>query len=165
MQPQQTQSPAILPGLRAFMEHLIDYAGLFPPAQLPLDQAVANYAHYLQEPDSWMLSRFIVPAVQLEALRPLARTHSEKAGPLPLSALGHAALDPAEFISGIEEDVQAIVALRGSIGMQATIDVFEVRLPPMQHTPAELLAAVARQLEWAGKLTPFFEPPSGPDRD
>src|SRR5712692_3498162 len=123
MQTQQTQSPAIMPGLRAFVEHLIDYAGLFPPAQLPLDQALANYAHYLHEPDRWMLSRFIVPVAQLEAVRPLLRTQTDR---LPLSALGRAAFNQAEFQDGVEEDVQAIVALRRSMGMQAIIDVFEV---------------------------------------
>jgi hypothetical protein len=151
-----------MPGLRAFMEHLIDYAGLFPPAQLPLDQALANYTRYLHEPDRWMLSRFIVPAAQLEALRPLLRTQPDR---LPLSALGRAVFNQAEFQDGVEEDVQAIVALRRSMGMQAIIDVFEVRLPPMDHYPAEVLTAVAHQLERAGKLTPFFEPPTGADRD
>ena len=162
MQTQQTQSPAIMPGLRAFMEHLIDYAGLFPPAQLPLDQALANYTRYLHEPESWILSRFIVPAAQLEALRPHLRTQPDR---LPLTALGRASLTPDEFQDGVEEDVRAIVALRRSVGMQATLDVFEVRLPPMEHYPVDMLAAVARRLEGAGKLTPFFEPPTGADRD
>src|SRR5438128_10654181 len=113
MQTQQTQSPAIMPGLRAFMEHLIDYAGLFPPTQLPLDQALANYTRHLHEQDRWMLSRFIVPAAQLEALRPLLRAQTDR---LPLSALGRAALNPDAFQDGVEEDVQSIVALRRSVG-------------------------------------------------
>ena len=29
--------------LRAFMEGLIDYAGLFPPAELPLNEAINEY--------------------------------------------------------------------------------------------------------------------------
>jgi hypothetical protein len=29
--------------LQAFLSHLIDYAGLFPPAALPLPEAIANY--------------------------------------------------------------------------------------------------------------------------
>src|SRR5690349_5956009 len=112
-----------MPGLRAFMDRLIDYAGMFPPAQLPLDQAYNNFERYLNGPDRWMLSRFVVPATQLAALRPLVR----KAGDtVQLSALGRAALTPTEFVEGIEEDVQAIVALRRSIGLQAVIDVFEV---------------------------------------
>ena len=46
---------------RAFFEALIDYAGLFPPAQLPMREAAANYARYRESPESWMLAKFVVP--------------------------------------------------------------------------------------------------------
>jgi hypothetical protein len=29
-------------GLRALLTGIVDYAGLFPPAKLPLDQAIRN---------------------------------------------------------------------------------------------------------------------------
>ena len=32
----------ILPSVRAFLAGIIDYAGLFPPAKLPLDKAIAQ---------------------------------------------------------------------------------------------------------------------------
>ena len=41
------------PSLRALLSGIIDYAGLFPPAKLPLDQAIRNYARYRTEPDSY----------------------------------------------------------------------------------------------------------------
>jgi hypothetical protein len=47
--------------LRALLADLIDYAGLFPPAALPMQQAVENYARYLTGPDAWALARFILP--------------------------------------------------------------------------------------------------------
>ena len=39
----------------------IDYAGLFPPAKLPLETAVANYTRYVTEPDAFneMLLEFL----------------------------------------------------------------------------------------------------------
>ncbi|HEY6212378.1 MAG TPA: hypothetical protein VIW45_08840 [Vicinamibacterales bacterium] len=40
---------------------LIDYAGLFPPAALPMEQAVANYARYRDGEHAWMLGKFVVP--------------------------------------------------------------------------------------------------------
>ena len=43
-------------GLRALLERMIDYAGLYPPANLTLDKALANYLSYLRHPDCWMLS-------------------------------------------------------------------------------------------------------------
>ena len=53
---------------RALMAGAVDYAGLFPPAQLPLANALAEYRRALAGADAWMLGRFIVPAVQLSAL-------------------------------------------------------------------------------------------------
>jgi len=53
---------------RALMAGAVDYAGLFPPAQLPLAGALAEYRRALAGADAWMLGRFIVPAVQLSAL-------------------------------------------------------------------------------------------------
>src|SRR5436305_3553099 len=52
---------AMLPSVRAFLAGIIDYAGLFPPAQLPLDEAIRRYARYRTEPESWMMGRFVCP--------------------------------------------------------------------------------------------------------
>jgi hypothetical protein len=53
---------------RALMAGAVDYAGLFPPAQLPLADALAEYRRAQAGADAWMLGRFIVPAAQLSAL-------------------------------------------------------------------------------------------------
>ena len=50
---------------RALLNGLIDYAGLFPPAGLPMRDAVLNYAGYQRRPDSWALGRFVVPVARL----------------------------------------------------------------------------------------------------
>lgn len=47
------------------LRDLIDYAGLFPPASLPMASAVANYDKYSRSEWNWMLGRFIVPVVRL----------------------------------------------------------------------------------------------------
>lgn len=52
----------VVPGLRLLMSDLIDYAGLFPPARLSLEDAADRYARYSQGDDAWMLGRFIIPA-------------------------------------------------------------------------------------------------------
>jgi hypothetical protein len=51
--------------LRALLEGLIDYAGLFPPAALSMQDAVRNYARYREEPYAWALGRFVVPAARV----------------------------------------------------------------------------------------------------
>lgn len=55
------------PALRALLERLVDYAGLFPPAKRSMADAVRAYADYQHGPHAWMLGRFVLPASQLEA--------------------------------------------------------------------------------------------------
>lgn len=47
---------------------LIDYAGLFPPASLKLDAAIAEYRSARRGPYRWLLGRFIITATTLEEL-------------------------------------------------------------------------------------------------
>jgi hypothetical protein len=55
----------IAPALRALLANLIDYAGLFPPASLPLGRALAGYHHHSADRRAWMLGRFVIPVIQL----------------------------------------------------------------------------------------------------
>ena len=41
----------MLESIQAFMEHLIDYAGMFPPARLPLAEALRHYTQLRATPD------------------------------------------------------------------------------------------------------------------
>lgn len=51
--------------VRALLTALVDYAGLFPPASLPLEQTIDDFNDYRQGSYSWVLGRFVVPASQL----------------------------------------------------------------------------------------------------
>ncbi len=51
--------------LHALLDSLIDYAGLFPPAKLPMADAVRNHATYLGGSHAAKLGRFILPAARL----------------------------------------------------------------------------------------------------
>jgi hypothetical protein len=53
---------------RALLAGLVDYAGLFPPAGLAMDAAVAEYARWRRSPEAWMLGRFVAPAARLVEL-------------------------------------------------------------------------------------------------
>ena len=55
--------------LRALLANLIDYAGLYPPAALPLPAVIENYQCYLTSKDAWILNRLVLPAAQLDELR------------------------------------------------------------------------------------------------
>ena len=55
----------VSPALRALLEHLIDYAGMFPPASLAREKALANYRRYCAGDNRWMLGRFVIAAADL----------------------------------------------------------------------------------------------------
>ncbi len=54
--------------VKKLLAHIVDYAGLFPPASLELSETVRNYRDYLATDSSWMLSRLIIPAARLTDL-------------------------------------------------------------------------------------------------
>jgi hypothetical protein len=58
---------------RSLTAGLIDYAGLFAPAALDMQDAIEAYARHLQSADRYMLGRFVVPATRLAELSDAAK--------------------------------------------------------------------------------------------
>ena len=55
--------------LRSLLLGVIDYAGLFPPAQLSMQDAVTEYCgHLSQEDECWIVDKFVCPASRLSEL-------------------------------------------------------------------------------------------------
>jgi hypothetical protein len=128
--------------LRALLTGIVDYAGLFPPAKLPLDQAIRNYARYRTEPEAWMLGRFVIPASRLRDLQPFE--HLFHSGPsFAFSVVGTA--DPSHYRAGLEEDLRALKGFWERHGSRVFADVVEMKLPP--H-----LAEASDPLTTAGRL-------------
>jgi hypothetical protein len=65
MESAQTE-PVFLPPMRRLLAHLIDYAGLYPPAALKMTSAVHNFATYRSGENAWALGHFVVNAARLE---------------------------------------------------------------------------------------------------
>jgi hypothetical protein len=55
------------------LEGFIDYAGLYPPANLPMQPVVNNWSSFLQSEDNWMLARLIIPANRLDEFKECAK--------------------------------------------------------------------------------------------
>ena len=53
---------------RALLAELIDHAPLFPPASLPVDEALAEHERARASDDAWLLRRFVAPASLLATL-------------------------------------------------------------------------------------------------
>jgi hypothetical protein len=61
--------PRIPEPLHALLANPIDYAGLYPPAGLPLPAVLENCEAYLASAESWMLNRLVLPAAKLPEVR------------------------------------------------------------------------------------------------
>jgi len=97
--------------LRALLEGLIDYAGLFPPAALSMQDAVRNYARYREGAHAWALGRFVVPADRA----------GEVPSEFPLSILG---IDEVKAAS--VEDVDRIA--RAAAGRTVYVEITDLSL-------------------------------------
>jgi hypothetical protein len=131
----------MLPSVKAFMKRLIDYAGLFPPAALPLEPAIHNYIAYQSGEDCWMLGRFIIPAAQLPELGKHMTLFSRER-PLELSVLGERSSQAEETLTRLLACLQRVEAFRSAYGDSANIDVLELPLPPI-GIDASQLASIA----------------------
>lgn len=141
------------PSLRAFLTNLIDYAGLFPPASLPLSEAIQNHATYQQHSDSWMLGRFICPAAQLAALTPFQELFTAER-PLTISALGPKASE--NFFEDMRATLEYIHAFHREWGTLGKVEALELTLPAHLATESTL-AAVSAALTFP--LSIFYELP------
>ena len=115
---------------KLFADHLIDYAGLFPPASLHLKTALECYLDNLKKPNNWMLSRFIIPARRLPELA--ATIKDEKIdikGMLTFSVLGSGGANEMSFFNNLKDDIDYIHTFENTLGSKVEIEVYDVRLP------------------------------------
>lgn len=161
-------------GLQALLSSLIDYAGLFPPAALALDQALRNYAAYRRQPERWMLARFLCPSTRLKDLA----HHDELAAAGPgfnLAVLGQGGKTTQEFAEALLNDFQSVKAFIKKHGRRAHIGSVEIRLPLVlltgekgAQTMQRIVLLIATQADEAladqglPLVSTFFEIETGP---
>lgn len=141
--------------LKIFLSKIIDYAGLYPPTNLPLEEAFSNFLEYQQVDDAWMLSRFIIPAKRLNEL---PRFY----GDLSFSVLGRGGKDTNEFLENLKLDIEDVRTFRELYGTNVFADMFEVALPASaledNISVHDVVNNAADVLNMNG-LTVFFEAP------
>ena len=126
--------------LRTFMNGLIDYAGLFPPADLPLNEAIEEYVSQLKSNNSSMLSRFIIHTSKLNDLEQFLPLFSDLDA-LRLSVLGGGGNSDDDYLNKITENIADITKFREKHGEKIEIDVIECKMPsnsPSRKTMVEV---------------------------
>lgn len=142
--------------LRALLTGAIDYAGLFPPATLTLEEALRNYAQYMRSADAWMLGAFVLPVEQFGAaeqhLGAFAQEH-----PLRVSALGRRSASVDDFTEALAAHARAIIDWRDQ--QRGRIEVTQLEMPLPRAFDEKLLVAI-RSLIDPLKLQTFCEAPA-----
>ncbi|MFA6957524.1 MAG: hypothetical protein WC538_16755 [Thermoanaerobaculia bacterium] len=145
------------PSLTALLSRLIDYAGLFPPAALPMETTVANYGRYRASSEQWMLGRLIVPVARFAELEPtLASVAATSSGPWQISAIigGDLIADLAQIdeFNARNRGRALVDAIETKIATSAGIEAAATMIPasfetyfelPLVLDPDALVAAIA----------------------
>lgn len=127
--------------LRALIANLVDYAGLFPPADLGMPDAVVSYASYLDGETTWALGRFVVPASKLQEFElALQRIAPRKSWRLSC-VMGN---NPRAEL----EEIARFNDRNGANGV--LVDTVEVNLQT-----ADMLRSLAQMIP--GEMTAYFE--------
>ena len=130
--------------LRTLLESVIDYAGLFPPANLHLRDALRTYAGISSGPHAWVVDRFVVPAGMLKQIERCA-----PAGSVEPSTIGSLSLlvgkEPTPVIGQIDR-IRRFREYRGTVRITA------VEFSPLE--PAEIERSAP---EIPADLEAFFE--------
>jgi hypothetical protein len=115
--------------VRALLTGIIDYAGLFPPAKLPMDAAIENYDQYRKGAASWMLGQFVCPVGRLDELSPLLEKVFPAGPPLGLTVIGRRSDSEHEVLQAIRADSELITSF--CVRNQPCVKMagYEVRLP------------------------------------
>ncbi|MGB7210989.1 MAG: hypothetical protein WBC97_00005 [Gemmatimonadales bacterium] len=137
------------PALRALLTGLVDYAGLFPPADLAMRPAVENYASYRKGDFRWALGRFVLPVARFpEFITASHGIRGDDGHHWHLAAL----VDPTRFKLELSEALD----FNERSALDAAVDVAEVKAT----TPAIIADAAAARREG---IVVFIEVPLDPD--
>jgi len=136
--------------VRELLVNAIDYAGLFPPAGLGMEETVRKYASYRKGPDRWALGKLVVPVARLAEFEAKAAPLLEPGEPWHLSVLG--GTDPAADLKAIEAfhdrhlDNARIDSLEikaaSSAEVQKAGETIGGRIETYYEGPAELIDAI-----------------------
>jgi predicted transcriptional regulator len=146
---------------QALLARLIDHAPLFPPASLPLAEALAEDARAVGSPHSWMLGRFVCPASRLAELPAREREISAVLdGPLPdgreVEAVEVRYRDDLDELAGLAPEVYVEVPLDDALdsrldeladrGLRAKVRCGGAAVPSVEQLAAFLGGARDRGL-------------------
>lgn len=141
------------------MESLIDYAGLFPPSELPFEDAISNYKSYSSSPDFWILNRFICPVSNLNnLLSHLPDFTHEK--PLQLSVLLPSIFQDDKYINKFNEELNTIKTFEDQYGDVCKIESLEAKINAQNDNLDDILNILSTSIESLDNSVEIFLEPA-----
>jgi len=150
--------------LGALLTEILDYTGMFPPADLPVEDAVQNYLDYRSRPEGFILGRFVCPAEELSDLTRRCGNLLSGGPPCRLAVVGRE--DPLS--PELVRDVRLLDEFARYGHANTTLEAFETRLSGQTldeweaDDVVEGLNVLATTLveRHFGALRVFLEPPA-----
>lgn len=150
--------------LTTLLSRCLDYAGLFPPAALGVEEALQRFAEERGDGEFAMLSRFVCPALRLDELTDIAFRSSSGLG---VAVLPRGGRSTGDFLANLESDLIAIQRAVQLTHGRVDIDTIEVRPPSEALAVLPLRKLVAATNALASRRAPavrqiFVELAPGP---
>jgi hypothetical protein len=115
------QAMKIKESLKIFLDGIIDYAGIFPPAKLPLKDAYENFLMYQKDDRGILVSNFICSLDQLDELGKLIKASSDEFI-LPLSIV-------CQYNENYNSDLNIIGDFLNENQGKVSINNLEIKVP------------------------------------
>jgi hypothetical protein len=116
-----TTHSIVTAALRALLERVVDYAGMYPPASEDLPTAARNYQSYRSSDDRWMLGRFVVGVAKLGELRAVIASLRPRDTPWPVTVVAPDAAAATGVIRAV--DIGAIQIQSIEVKAKSVADV------------------------------------------
>ncbi len=124
--------------LNIFMNKLLDYAGLFPPAKLPLYESLVNYSSYTKHKQNGWLGKFILPINKInECIEIMTKQNvfNNVENKLEFSIILNSCEKFNDLNDFIKNDLLLIKKMEKNLSTQVTIDSIELYPPKEVYQP------------------------------
>jgi hypothetical protein len=142
------------PAISRLLSKSIDYAGLFPPASLPMSEAIEAFKRYLNGRESWIISSIVLP---IDRLTDLAGSLDDTT--CRLTAIPRRTEDSHLWLGRLEEDcshLRSFLAAHPQVAIQA----LEIPLPKPGDA-SEIAKRVEELAPLVSEYRVFLELPPG----
>lgn len=115
--------------LETYLSGILDFAGLYPPANFSLEESFHKYVEHNQSSNSWMLAKFVVGSNLLEPLVKLINEDKNAPSPFNITVVATPSSDLTEFKQVVTNVVKQIAHTYSLANKEIRIPTLEIKLP------------------------------------